>query len=150
MRKRAQSVRNFRQNHHHSSNGEADLDVDGRYRHHSEYGGYGEARGSLHDLLEPLTLPPTKLEEKRLRLQRMYERRDKKAVEARLAEAKRKETAMGTVDGEGKILEDTMTDYEKNKLNNGKSHLDMPTYSTLGASTARSLPPSQTMRGTKD
>lgn len=115
-----------------------------RPSHHG--GNYGEQRGSIHDLIEPLILPPTKVEEKRQKLHKMYERREKKRIEARLLEAKRSEADMGNVDGAPKFS----TDYEKNKFNNGESHINLPTCSSYTTSTSRSLPPSATKRGTNN
>ena len=51
------------------------------------------------------------------------------------------------VDSQGKpVTSPKLSDYEKNKLNNGKSHIEI-TCSSIG-STSRSLPPSATLRGT--
>ena len=102
---------------------------------------------SLHELLEPLTLPPTKLEEKRTKIFRLYERKEKKRVAKQLDEAKKKEAALGHVDGQGKIVTHELSDYEKNKFNNGKSHIELPTCSS-GYSTFRDKP-SATQRGTQ-
>jgi len=98
-----------------------------------------------HGLLEPLNLPPTKVEEKRVRLLRIYERRQKKAVEAKMAEMKKK-----TTDEPSNAVEAFISEYEKNRLNNGKSHIEMPTCSS-GILTSRSAlqrPPGATLRGT--
>ena len=49
--------------------------------------------------LEPLTLPPTKLEEKRTKIFRLYERGEKKKLARQLKEDKKKEAALAHVDG---------------------------------------------------
>ena len=94
------------------------------------------------DLLEPLNLPPTKVEEKRDRLRRIYERREKKRMDAKMVDMKKK---VGDESPKAFISE-----YDKNRLNNGKSHIEMPTCSS-GILTSRSLqqrPPGATLRGT--
>ena len=63
-------------------------------------------------------------------------------------EAKKKEAALGHVDGQGKVVTHELSDYEKNKFNNGKSHIELPTCSS-GYSTLRENP-SATQRGTQD
>ena len=88
------------------------------------------------------------IEEKRNKLHRLYDRIEKKRMESKLAESKKMEAAMGHhVDSQGKpVTSPKLSDYEKNKLNNGKSHIEI-TCSSIG-STSRSLPPSATLRGT--
>lgn len=81
----------------------------------------------------------------------MYERREKKRVAAQLEQAKKQEEAMGrVVDSHGNpVTSPKLSDYEKNKLNNGKSHIDLPTCSSSGFSTLRlDQNPSATARGT--
>ena len=88
-----------------------------------------------------------KLEEKRTKLLGMYARREKKRLQAQLDEAKKKEAALGHVDGQGSpIAGPKLSDYEKNKLNIGKSHIELPTCSSTAFSTRRN--PSATQRGT--
>ena len=102
----------------------------------------------LHELLEPLTLPPTKLEEKRTKIFRLIERKEKKRLANQYEETKKKVAALGHVDGQGKLIGGPeLTDYEKNKLRQGKSNINfqLPT----GASTIRGNP-SATQRGTND
>ena len=102
---------------------------------------YYSARTDTSDRrLEALNLPPTKVEEKRTKLQRLYERKDKKRAENLLRQAKEKEDAMGHPESP------KMSDYEKNKLKISKSHIELPTCST--SYTDRSVP-SATQRGTK-
>lgn len=102
----------------------------------------------LHELLEPLTLPPTKLEEKRTKIFRLIERKEKKRLANQYEETKKKVAALGHVDGQGKLIGGPeLSDYEKNKLRQGKSNINfqLPT----GASTVRGNP-SATQRGTND
>ena len=56
-------------------------------------------KDGIHELLEPLTLPPTKLEEKRTKIFRLYERGEKKKLARQLKEDKKKEAALAHVDG---------------------------------------------------
>ena len=103
---------------------------------------YYSARSDTSDRrLEALNLPPTKVEEKRTKLQRLYERKEKKRAENLLRQAKEKEDAMGHPEPSPKI-----SDYEKNKLKISKSHIELPTCST--SYTDRSVP-SATQRGTQ-
>ena len=55
----------------------------------------------IHELLEPLTLPPTKLEEKRTKIFRIYERGEKKKLARQLKEDKKKLEGLAHVDGYG-------------------------------------------------
>ena len=103
---------------------------------------YYSARSDTSDRrLEALNLPPTKVEEKRSKLQRLYERKEKKRAENLLRQAKEKEDAMGHPEPLHEV-----SDYEKNKLKIAKSNIqfELP---TLG--TDRSTQPSATQRGTK-
>lgn len=106
---------------------------------------YYSARNDTSDRrLEALNLPPTKVEEKRSKLQRLYERKEKKRAENLLRQAKEKEDAMGHPEPLHKV-----SDYEKNKLKIAKSNIqfELPTCGSL--STDRSTQPTATQRGTK-
>ena len=106
----------------------------------------GEA---VHSLQEPLVLPPTKLEEKRTKLLRLYERKEKKRLAFEIEKDQKRQQELSKVDAHGNPIKDPeLSDYEKNKLNNGKSHIEVPTCSS-GLSTWRTNP-SATQRGTKD
>ena len=62
----------------------------------------GISQDSLHGLTEPLELPPTKLEEKRTKLFRLYERKQKKRIAAQVEKAQKNQASLGHVDEKGK------------------------------------------------
>ena len=87
-----------------------------RKKYHTPREAAEAAAPGFHELLEPLTLPPTKLEEKRTKIFRLYERKEKRLLAKQYEEAKKKEAALGHVDGQGKLVVTELSDYEKNKL----------------------------------
>ena len=108
---------------------------------------YYSARNDTSDRrLEALNLPPTKVEEKRTKLQRLYERKEKKRAENLLRQAKEKEDAMGHPEPIQKV-----SDYENNKMKIAKSHIEfeLPTCGSLSTDRSDAVPPSATLRGTK-
>ena len=112
---------------------------------------------------EPLILPPTKLQKKRERLMRLYEKMKRRKEEDELAaeasaaaEAKAKieaalagpagvlpadlDAAAGAAAGLSRqerqikqAAQGVKNEYEKNRANNMQSHISMPTYSTLSS-----------------
>lgn len=108
---------------------------------------YYSARNDTSDRrLEALNLPPTKVEEKRTKLQRLYERKEKKRAENLLRQAKEKEDAMGHPEPIQKV-----SDYENNKMKIAKSHIEfeLPTCGSLSTDRSDAAPPSAAQRGTK-
>ena len=102
-----------------------------------------------HPAWEPLNLPPTKLEKKRLRLLKIYERAAKRTAAKAAASQRPKSSyhhgarrAALDFDSEeeehrddegGKKLE-PISSYERNKLNNLRSNIALPTCSSVTSS----------------
>ena len=99
-----------------------------------------------HDF-EPLKLSPSKLQKKCERLKKIYQRkalkeREKADALPQTFEPEEKPDlvveAKALIDSKTKPKKTFMTDYEKNKSNNLKSNVELPTCSTAGSLESRS------------
>ena len=103
-------------------------------------------RGGDEQRLEPLNLSPTKLQKKRAKLQKMYDKKRQKEREKADAIPLNKEQDEQpnlVIEAKGLIAPKSskvrhMTDYEKNKLFNNTSNIDLQQPLTAGSTGSRS------------
>ena len=103
-------------------------------------------RGADGERLEPLNLSPTKLQKKRAKLQKMYDKkRQKEREKADVIPLNKDEDEQPNliIEAKGLIAPKSskvrhMTDYEKNKLFNNTSNIDLQQPLTAGSTGSRS------------
>lgn len=93
---------------------------------------------------EDLFLLPSKLEKKRIRLQRMYDRKSRKKQKSQTQTDEKLSPTKSAATDRSRI---GLSDYEKNRLNNMKSHIVLPTLSTCGSTSRFSAPPTTRRSG---